>query len=99
MLSVWSVGKEILLAIEVNPVKKAGSDKMVPRLAQTLDGWRKDDGPVMKKLSVEAFIQGVTDLTTIAFYYLLHVGKLHNQGHSQRIKANPSVQTHLFQER
>ena len=53
MLSVWSVGKEILLAIEVNPVKKAGSDKMVPRLAQTLDGWRKDDGPVMKKLSVD----------------------------------------------
>jgi hypothetical protein len=43
-----SVGKEISLAIEVNPVKLAGSDKMVPRLAQTLDGWRKDDGPVMK---------------------------------------------------
>jgi hypothetical protein len=37
----------------VNPVKAQGSDKFVPRVAQTLDGMRKEDGPVLKKLPVE----------------------------------------------
>jgi hypothetical protein len=102
-----SVGKEISLAIEVNPVKLAGSDKMVPRLAQTLDGWRQDDGPVMKKLPVEAdvpehfvklglidgppFIQAVADLTTFAFYYLLRVGEYTIKG-----TCNESKQTRQF---
>ncbi len=102
-----AIGKEISLAIEVNPVKLAGSEKMVPRLAQTLDGWRKDDGPVMKKLPVEAdvpellvklamidgspFIQAVADLATIAFYYLLRVGEYTVKG-----IRNESKQTRQF---
>jgi hypothetical protein len=102
-----AVGKEISLAIEVNPVKLAGSERMVPRLAQTLDGWRKEDGPVMKKLPVEAdvpellvklslidgspFVQAVADLTTIAFYYLLRIGEYTVKG-----TRNESKQTHQF---
>ena len=31
-----------------------GSDKLIPRLAQMLDGWRKTDPPTSKKLPVEA---------------------------------------------
>jgi hypothetical protein len=38
----------------VNPTKLAYSDKLIPRLAQTFDGWRKDDPPTIKKLPVEA---------------------------------------------
>ena len=37
----------------VNPLKILGSKELVPRLGQTLDGWRKTDGLVMKKLPVE----------------------------------------------
>jgi hypothetical protein len=49
-----AVGKEISLACDGNPTKIARSDRLVPRIAQTLDAWRKVDGPVMKKLPVEA---------------------------------------------
>ena len=38
----------------MNPTKLAYSDKLIPRLAQTFDGWRKDDPPTIKKLPVEA---------------------------------------------
>ena len=48
-----AVGQEIHLVCGVNPVKAQGSDKFVPRVAQTLDGMRKEDGPVLKKLPVE----------------------------------------------
>ena len=51
-----AVGKEIALACNRNPTKLGGSDKLLPRLAQMLDGWRKTDGPVLKKLPVEADI-------------------------------------------
>jgi len=40
----------------VNPTKGHSSDKLIPRLAQMLQGWAKDDPPVMKKLPVEADI-------------------------------------------
>ena len=36
-----------------NPTKIDGSEKFIPRLAQTLDGWRRHDDPVEKKLPVE----------------------------------------------
>jgi len=51
-----AVGKEIALACNGNPIKLGGSDKLLPRLGQMLDGWRKTDGPVLKKLPVEADI-------------------------------------------
>jgi hypothetical protein len=41
------------LASGANPTKMKYSDKLLPRLSQMLDGWRKTDGPVMKKLPVE----------------------------------------------
>ena len=49
-----AVGKTISLACDGNPTKIAGFDRLVPRITQTLDAWRKADGPVMKKLPVEA---------------------------------------------
>ena len=48
-----AIGKEIDMVRGVNPVKRQGSDKYIPRLSQTLDGWRKEDPPVQKKLPVE----------------------------------------------
>ena len=44
----------ISLARGVNPTKLDQSDKLLPRLAQMLDGWRKIDPPTIKKLPVES---------------------------------------------
>ena len=52
--AITSVGQEISLACDENPTKRKGSDKFVPRLAQALDGWRKEDPPINKMLPVEA---------------------------------------------
>ena len=49
-----AVGQTITLAYEGNPTKAKGSEKVVPRLQQALDGWRKEDPPTLKKLPVEA---------------------------------------------
>ncbi len=52
--AITAIGTEISLVTGVNPTKLAYSDKLIPRLAQTFDGWRKDDPPTIKKLPVEA---------------------------------------------
>jgi hypothetical protein len=44
----------IALECERNPTKIIGSDKLIPRLQQMLDGWRKIDPPTLKTLPVEA---------------------------------------------
>ena len=56
--AVTAVGQTISLACGTNPTKIAGSDKMIPRLQQILDGWRKGDPPTKKQLPVEAEIFG-----------------------------------------
>ena len=48
-----SIGKEIALVYEHDPTKIRGSDKFVPWIQETLDGWAKDNPPTMKKLLVE----------------------------------------------
>jgi len=48
-----AIGKEIALVRNVIPIKLMGSEKLLPRCTQMLDGWRKEDGPVLKKLPVE----------------------------------------------
>jgi hypothetical protein len=53
--ALTAIGQTIALAVGVNPTKLLGMDnKLLPRLAQMLDGWRKKDPPPMKKLPVEA---------------------------------------------
>jgi hypothetical protein len=52
--ALTAVGQTISLAIGHNPIKLSGSEKLLPRLAQTLDGWRKADPATSKKLPVEA---------------------------------------------
>ena len=54
----------ITLAVGKNPIKLQESEKLVPRLSQMLDRWRKLDPPTAKKLPVEADIPE----------YLCHVG-------------------------
>jgi len=49
-----TVGKEITLACNTNPIKLSGSENLHPQLGQILDGWQKTDGPVLKKLPMEA---------------------------------------------
>ena len=51
-----AIGKEISLVHEHDLTKVKGTDKFVPRLQQTLEGWAKSDPPTMKKLPVEADI-------------------------------------------
>ena len=46
-------GQEISLATNTNPTKIVGSDKLLPRLQQMLDGFRKADPPTTKQLPVE----------------------------------------------
>ena len=49
-----SIGQTICLAKNRNPTKVVGSDKLIPRISQMLDGFRKEDPPTLKKLPVEA---------------------------------------------
>ena len=46
------VGTTINLAYEGNPIKAQGGKELFPRLAQMMDGWRKEDTPTNKKLLV-----------------------------------------------
>ena len=52
--AITSVGQEISLATNTNPTKIVGSDKLLPRLQQMLDGFRKADPPTTKQLPVES---------------------------------------------
>ena len=52
--AITAVGQAIALVCGTNPTKDAGSKKLLPRIAQTLDGWRKEDPPTTKQLPVEA---------------------------------------------
>ncbi len=50
--ALTAVGTTIALARGINPTKLDTTDKLVPRLAQMLTGWRKLDPPTLKKLPV-----------------------------------------------
>jgi hypothetical protein len=52
--TITAVGQEVALVCGQNPTKVTGSEKLLPRLAQTFDGWRKEDPPTTKQLPVEA---------------------------------------------
>ena len=54
--ALTAIGQTIALEHAVNPIKIAGSDKLLPRLQQMLDGWAKSDPPTLKQLPVEADI-------------------------------------------
>jgi hypothetical protein len=49
-----AIGQTIALECERNPLKLLGSDKLIPRLQQMIDGWEKADPPTQKMLPVEA---------------------------------------------
>ncbi len=97
-----------MLAANTNPTKIVGSDKLLPRLQQMLDGFRKANPPTTKQLPVEADVPeflvklglesdaheldlAIGDLTMIAFYYLLCIGKYTTKG-----ARNNSKQTEEF---
>ena len=52
--AIMAIRQEIALVCGTNPTKVAGSKKLLPRISQTLDGWRKEDPPTTKQLPVEA---------------------------------------------
>ena len=54
--ALTAVGSTISLANGTNPTKIMNTDKFIPRLAQMLQGWKKEDPPVIKKLPVEVDI-------------------------------------------
>ena len=51
--AITAVGQAIALATNTNPTKIVGSDKLLPRLQQMLDGFCKADPPTTKQLPVE----------------------------------------------
>ncbi len=52
--TITAVGQEIALVCGTNPTKVTGSKKLLPQIAQTFNGWRKEDPPTTKQLPVEA---------------------------------------------
>ncbi len=52
--AITAIGQEIALACGTNLTKIASGERLLPRLAQTLDGWHKEDSPTTKQLPVEA---------------------------------------------
>jgi hypothetical protein len=50
--TIMAIGTTIALATGTNPTKINGQDKLIPRLAQMMVGWKKEDPPTMKKLPV-----------------------------------------------
>ena len=54
--ALTSIGQTIALECEGNPLKLRGSDKILPRLQQMIDGWEKSDPATVKMLPVEANI-------------------------------------------
>ena len=51
--AITAVGTAISVACDLNPTKKRGSEKMLSRIQEMLDGFAKEDPPTMKKLPVE----------------------------------------------
>ncbi len=51
--AITAVGTTISLAMGLNPTKDGASDKLIPRLAQILQGWKAQDPPVIGKLPIE----------------------------------------------
>ena len=47
-----AVGTSVALAYKGNPTKAQGEKSLVPRLAQTTEGRRKEDPPTKKKIPV-----------------------------------------------
>jgi hypothetical protein len=82
--AISAIGKEIALASGLNPTKLKNSEKLLPRISQMLDGWRKTDGPVMKKLPVEV---GVPE-------YLVRLGLV--AGESELTKATGDLSLVAF---
>ena len=65
--ALTTVGQTIALECERNPTKVTGSDKLIPRLQQMLDGWKKADPPTLKMLPVEADVpEYIATLGTLA---------------------------------
>ena len=52
--AITAIGQTIALEYAINPTKIEGSDKLLPRLQQILEGWAKADPPTQKQLPVEA---------------------------------------------
>jgi hypothetical protein len=52
--TITSVGHTIALATNTNPTKIGGSEKLLPRLQQMLDGFCKANPPTTKQLPVQA---------------------------------------------
>jgi hypothetical protein len=52
--AIMAIGQAIALATNTNPTKIVGSDKLLPRIQQMLDGFCKANPPTIKQLLVEA---------------------------------------------
>jgi hypothetical protein len=54
--ALTAIGQEIAMACGKNPTKITGSERILPRLQQTYDEWRKEDSPTTKQLPIKADI-------------------------------------------
>ena len=51
--AITAIGQAVALATNTNLTKKVGSEKLLPRIQQMLDGFRKADPPTTKQLPIE----------------------------------------------
>ena len=57
------VGKTVDFSYERNPINAQGKKSLSPRLAQKMEGWRKEDSPIKKKFPVGVDVpEFLTDL-------------------------------------
>ena len=97
------------LAYEGNPIKAQGEKSSLPRLSQTMEGWRKEHPPTKKKFPVvtdipiywkiwvakyeNEAVKAFGDYALITLYYLLRVGEYTVKGKSN--EKNKTVQFKL----
>jgi hypothetical protein len=92
--AIMAVGQTIALATNTNPTKIVGSEKLLPRLKQMLNGFRKADPLTTKQLPIiqlglspEAHELDCSIVLLPAMHW-----RVHHQGNSQQFKADNGIQ-------
>lgn len=86
-----AVTKTLELAAQCSPIHRFGTDKYTTTFARLIEGWRREDPPVVPQLAVPVSVpnylytlghasknpklRAVGNLSLIAFYYLLRIGE------------------------
>ena len=86
-----AITKTLELAAQQSPIHKSGTDKYTTTFARLIEGWRREDPPVVPQLAVPVAVPNylfkvgcisnnpklhtIGNMAIIAFYYLLRIGE------------------------